>query len=543
MYNYVQGIFDSSTNVYNLLVSGGEDYNQSSGIFIGGDIFKKQGANYLFNKNGDSYFDYNASVDSRIKFRKTQDGVNFTDIMTLMSENKSDSQRFAASINGRTAASQYYVNSGYNESRVNENGGLYMGQNSTGAYFIVNPNGLASLDNPTFSFQTSNPDGTYNPDQVGINIYANGTFGFPHYKATDSSADIEDTAIASFDMGGNLVRDFNTNQRLRDMEADIEAINDDLMGGGSITQQLNNNNTTMVGGVAFKINELISRLNGLHFFSCDINPYYLPDEPTLTLVSTDTINFTITWPPVVNANFYLLVMVSRTGGKGQPIIKQTSNMFTNSNLATAYTIVNSDLTNIGLDITGFDPSKKSYTFMMYAINQMIDNKGNYGISKSGASKPVYIGDQTGPLSHSIKKQRQYEDIPAVSKPSTPNEAPPPPQRQGPPPPRQGPPQPPRQGQPQPQRQGPPQPPRQGPPQPPRQGPPQPPRQGPPPPRQGPPQPPRQGPPQPPRQGPPPPRQGPPHPPRQGPPPPRQGPPQPPRQGPPPPRHKPDNGQN
>jgi hypothetical protein len=84
-------------------------------------------------------------------------------------------------------------------------------------------------------------------------LNANGTILTPYYNQTNNAGDYESGAIASFDMSGNLQRDWGKNQRLRTAESNLSTIYTDY----SV-------------GLPTKINELVNHLNSLTMYSTNL---------------------------------------------------------------------------------------------------------------------------------------------------------------------------------------------------------------------------------------------------------------------------------
>jgi hypothetical protein len=259
--NYVQGIYTGnkteSTSQYNLLISGGDDYKQSSGLYIANDIRSNKGAQLMFASNGNTFMDFNSAVSNAMNFRYTSNGVGYNNMLQLMTEDAGNATRYVADINGRVKASQYVVDASYNESRtiVPDKGALYVGQNNTGSYFIMNPNGNTAA----FDFKVTNTNGTAN--RTVMTMRGNGQIQTVFYNKTANSDDSEEVAVAGFDNDGNLVRKYEVNARIRTVETAVNTI------ASSVGQGLTN-----------KVNEVITRLNSLNFYSNNIKLYEIPPK-------------------------------------------------------------------------------------------------------------------------------------------------------------------------------------------------------------------------------------------------------------------------
>jgi len=256
----VQGVSSASTGAtgyYNLLIQGGDDYKQSSGLFLANDIKTNKGAQLMFAQNGNTFMDFNAAATNAMNFRHTLNGVGYNNMLQLMTEEVSNATRYVADINGRVKASQYVVDSSYNESRtiLADKGALYMGQNDTGSYFIMNPNGK----NAAFDFKVTKADGTDN--RTVMTMQGNGQIQTVFYNKTTNADDSELTAVAGFDKDGNLVRHYPVNARIRTVETAVSTI------AASVGQ-----------GLSSKVNEVITRLNSLNFYSQNIKIYQIPPK-------------------------------------------------------------------------------------------------------------------------------------------------------------------------------------------------------------------------------------------------------------------------
>jgi hypothetical protein len=261
--NYVQGVATgtagNATSQYNLLISGGDDYKQSSGLYLANDIRSNKGAQLMFANNGNTFMDFNAAATNAMNFRYTSNGVSYNNMLQLMTEDASNSTRYVADINGRLKASQYVVDASYNEARTiaGNRGALYMGQNNSGSYFIMNPNGNTAA----FDFKVTNADGTAN--RTVMTMRGNGQIQTVFYNKTSNSDDSEAVAVAGFDDNGNLVRKYEVNARIRTVETAVSTI------ASSVGQGLTN-----------KVNEVITRLNSLNFYSNNIKLYEIPPQVT-----------------------------------------------------------------------------------------------------------------------------------------------------------------------------------------------------------------------------------------------------------------------
>jgi hypothetical protein len=259
--NYVQGVatgtLGDNSSQYNLLIQGGSDYKQSSGLYLANDLHSNKGAQLMFANNGNTFMDFNAAATNTMNFRYTSNGVGYNNMLQLMTEETGNATRYVADINGRVKASQYVVDALYNEARtiMPNHGALYMGQNSSGSYFIMNPNGNTAA----FDFKVTNANGSAN--RTVMTMRGNGQIQTVFYNKTAHADDSEPVAVAGFDADGNIVRKYEVNARIRTVETAVSTI------ASSVGQGLTN-----------KVNEVITRLNSLNFYSNNIKLYEIPPQ-------------------------------------------------------------------------------------------------------------------------------------------------------------------------------------------------------------------------------------------------------------------------
>ena len=258
---YAGGIKDSVNNTYNLLVTGGTDYPQSAGIIFGNSTLTGASTRIYQDVSSNAYVDFQATASNSLAFRYTSNGSTFSNMLTLMNDDKS-SAIHAVNTNGRMAASQF-VSTG--DSRAPSQAGLYVYQNN-GAQFGMAGGG--------FNFSNYNSNGTINNTALVLN--SNGSVLTPYYNQTVNAADNETSAMATFDTNGNMARNWNMNYRLRKTENDSMAIYDILNGGLPVT-----------------VNNIITRLNGLNMYSSN-----LPLVATISSFSNVTVTPTPTPTPV-----------------------------------------------------------------------------------------------------------------------------------------------------------------------------------------------------------------------------------------------------
>jgi len=326
MANYVQGIFSgqnadmtsNETGIYNLLVSGGQNYQKSSGIYIANNTNSKPGINVSFSSSNDMFIDHNASAGNKMNFRFASNGNNFTNMLILTNDMRTQTRgdnAYAGHFHGRVQATQYFINAN-GEDSMRSNGletGLYMNSNTAGNFFITNVSQTVIDNNGTlFKFMATNATGDLHgnetqqwidsdSNQTGLNrwrkdtkmeIFYNGIVQLPRYQKTTDAYDIDKTAFAGFDSKGNLVRDFKTNQRIRAIEEDVSTVNFDFMNG--LTQ---------------KVNNIISRVNGLNFFSDTILEYRIPEVPFVVIdpdannsFTADGCSYILSITPAISCN-------------------------------------------------------------------------------------------------------------------------------------------------------------------------------------------------------------------------------------------------
>ena len=274
--NYTSGVQTGTqgdpNSTYNLLISGGSDYPQQSGLLLRNDITVDDGQSHtgarIFQDNNDNaYFDFRtiAGGQKNMAFR-LQDDANpsqpATNMLLLTDDNKSSTSTYGAILNGRMNASQYYV--GQADTRAPMTAGMYMGfDNNTKGYFNVNK----GTGTGGFQFQTFKSNGQL--DKINLNLESSGVVQAPYYSASANTLDSETVAIAGFDSQGNLVRSFQQNNRFRSIESRVAILEGET-----------------VQGIPQKMNELITRFNNLHFYSNNIQPLVFPDPPDPYIVRT-----------------------------------------------------------------------------------------------------------------------------------------------------------------------------------------------------------------------------------------------------------------
>lgn len=308
MSNYVSGYVDQASG-YNLQVLGQGQYSNLN-LLLGGDMQQSNvtsAARFRLDSGGNSNLDIKGNDGASIVHRFTSNGSTFSNMLTMTNDNaKSNATRYAGEFNGRAAASQFVVNA--IDARAPTNKGLYISQNTGGVGTFAYNKGIDGAGG--FNFSTYNSNGTLAANNM--NLLTSGEVQAPYYKKTLDPNDFEDYAVAAFDLSGNLVRDYNANERIRILESRLTAVETDVIGNGPVPQ---------------KVNEIISRLNGLNFFSNNITALpisgasstplgYVVAAPTnlqVALGSVGSKNLRVTWvAPVASstapgpANYYLV---------------------------------------------------------------------------------------------------------------------------------------------------------------------------------------------------------------------------------------------
>ena len=244
--NYVQGSTDSTDNAYNLLVSGAQSGYTSSSLMIGGDTSTVYGVKIQKDASNNANFDMRADMTNTMSLRyKDNTSGTVTSMLDLANDSSLTGTGFGAIVNGRVKASSFYV--GSVDTRAPINTGVYMGTDGDVAYFNINKGSGSG----GFAFNTYNADGSLL--QNNLNLLASGVVQAAYYTASGNAADTEAVAIGGLDASGNLVRNYAANARFRALEARITVAEAEL-----------------TGDVPGKLNEIVTRLNGLNFFSQNI---------------------------------------------------------------------------------------------------------------------------------------------------------------------------------------------------------------------------------------------------------------------------------
>lgn len=266
--NYVNGLTDTNSLSYNLLVSGGDDYKSSSGLMIKGDTSKQKGTHLFQDASDNAFLDLRASAaDNAISFR-IQDNTlgNVYTSLSLKQDDMTDPDRYGASVGGRIKASAFFTEEV--DDRTPSNPGVYVGQDSDRVgTFKINP----GTGTGGFEFSTYADAGRMKTTNLILN--PDGTVQAPYYQQSNNLNDTETYAVASFDADGKLVRDYDKNALFR-------AVN------GRIVMLSKNE-----ADVTFKINEIIDKINGLDIFSTGMGhllpaPVFTAPMPGLYAVDT-----------------------------------------------------------------------------------------------------------------------------------------------------------------------------------------------------------------------------------------------------------------
>jgi len=264
--NYLQGSTDTTNNTYNLLISGAPSGYTSSGINIGGDTSTTYGVKITSDSSHNAFMDVRGDASNKIAFRyKDQTSGTVTAMLDLTNDSSLTGSGYGATVNGRVNASSYYV--GSVDTRAPTSSGVYMGMDGNVGYFNVNKGSGTG----GFAFKTYNADGSLY--QSNLNLLASGVVQASYYTSSGHADDSESVAVAGFDASGNLVRNYQSNARFRAIEARLTAAE-----------------SSVSGPVSSKVNEVINRLNGLNFFSQNIETLSgvtASTSPSPAPVSTD----------------------------------------------------------------------------------------------------------------------------------------------------------------------------------------------------------------------------------------------------------------
>ena len=237
-----------------------------SGINIGGDTATTYGVKIANDASHNAFMDVRGDASNKITFRhKDNASGSVSSMLELSNESSLTGSGYGATVNGRVNASSYYV--GQVDTRAPTNTGVYMGTDGNIGYFNINKGSGTG----GFAFNTYNADGSLLKNN--LNLKASGVVQAAYYGASENAADTESVAIGGFDASGNIVRNYAANARFR-----------------SIESRLTSAEAEVNGPVLTKVNEVINRLNGLNFFSQNIETIAAassePPAPT---------SFTLNW--------------------------------------------------------------------------------------------------------------------------------------------------------------------------------------------------------------------------------------------------------
>lgn len=245
--NYVQGNVDTVNNGYNLLVSGASSGYTQTGLMIGGDTNTSYGLRISENASHNAYVDMRGDMTNHLslRYKDNTSGV-LTSMLDLANDATLTGTGYGAVVHGRMKASAYYV--GDTDTRTPVNTGVYlsMDDSNVGQFKVNKGSGVGGF---TFSTYSANGSLLF----TNLNLLSSGVIQAQYYTATGNASDSEAVAIAGLDANGNWVRNYAANARMRASEARLSAIENDL-----------------TGPVPVKVNEIVTRLNGLNFFSQDI---------------------------------------------------------------------------------------------------------------------------------------------------------------------------------------------------------------------------------------------------------------------------------
>jgi Spondin-like TSP1 domain len=262
--NYLQGSVNSVDNSYNVLLSGASSGYTSSSLMIGGNTSTMYGVKLTKDVTNNAYLDMRADLSNKMAFRhKDNTSSVISSMLELSNDSSLTSTGFGAIVTGRMKASSYYA--GSIDTRAPVNTGVYTGYDGQVGYFKINK----GTGSGGFSFRTYNADGTLL--QNNLNLLASGVIQASYYTTTGMAADFEPVAFMGFDASGNFVRNYAANARFRALEARFTAVENDL-----------------IGEVPTKVNEIVTRLNGLRFFSQLIESIsvFTPPVPVNCVVSS-----------------------------------------------------------------------------------------------------------------------------------------------------------------------------------------------------------------------------------------------------------------
>jgi hypothetical protein len=279
--NYLQGSTDSTNNAYNLLISGAPSGYTTSGINIGGDTSTTYGVKITSDSTHNAFMDVRGDASNKIAFRhKDQTSGTVTSMLDLTNDSSITGSGYGATVNGRVNASSYYV--GSVDTRAPTSTGVYMGTDGNVGYFNMNKGSGTG----GFAFKTYNSDGSLL--QSNLNLMSSGVVQASYYTATGNTDDSESVAVMGIDASGNLVRNYNINKRYRAIEARLTA-----------------SESSVNGPLSAKVNEIVTRINGLNFFSQTISTLSGVTNSSPAPVSSPTPSPAPTPAPIVTTGLVL----------------------------------------------------------------------------------------------------------------------------------------------------------------------------------------------------------------------------------------------
>jgi hypothetical protein len=213
-----------------------------------------------------------------------------------------------------------------------------------------------------FQFKTYNSNGTL--AFTNMSLRSNGQVQAVYYnKTSDTAADFEAVAIAGFDADGNLVRDYQSNVRFRTIESRLTAIEDESS-----------------GVLEVKINEIVTRLNGLNFFSNNIAKLpTIPARPTNVAGTVSSVtSVTVTFTGDNEATSYT-IKASTGGSVAKTVTGVLSSPYTVTGLTTGtvYTFTVSATNSQGTSAESSPSSGVTTTVPVDIIYNMFNNGPSY----------------------------------------------------------------------------------------------------------------------------------------------------------------------
>ena len=363
--NYIQGNVDTNANAYNLLISGASSGYTSSGINIGGDTSTTYGVKISNDASHNAFMDVRGGASNTMAFRhRDNTSGSVSSMLELINDSALSGSGYGATIAGRMNASSYYV--GQVDNRAPINSGVYMGTDGNVGYFNINKGSGTG----GFAFNTYNANGSLL--QSNLNLKASGIVQASYYTASGNANDTEEIAVMGIDASGNLVRNYNMNKRYRDIESRLTA-----------------SESAVNGPVLGKVNEVITRLNGLNFFSQNIstiaangvpspspqpNPPStpIPSAPTNLVATPSYTSVSLSFTPSANATSY-----SVTSSPGGITVSGSSSPIVITGLSTS--------TSYSFSITSSNSSGTSGPAISSAVSTLSPTYTFYDIPVTGGT--------------------------------------------------------------------------------------------------------------------------------------------------------------